>query len=839
MADQENPSLIHETIIPMSIEEEIKQSYIDYAMAVIVSRALPDTRDGLKPVIRRILYAMYDMKNFFSAKHKKSARIVGEVLGKYHPHGDSSVYDAMVRQAQWRSLRYPLIDGQGNFGSIDGDGAAAMRYTEARLTKLAETMLADIELNTVQRRDNFDGSLQEPSVLPTRFPNHLCNGTMGIAVGMATNMPPHNLREVIDACLYFIKHNEKIGSDGQPRHVTVDEIMDIIQGPDLPTGGIIFNPAHIREVYRTGRGSIVCRGKTHREEDKKHGSILVIDELPYQVNKASLVEKIAHLVMEKKIEGIDDIRDESSGKTIRIALYLKKGVNADKLLVLLFKMTELQSTININNVALVDEGIQPRTLNIRDLIAEFVEFRRIVVIRRSIFLLDKAQARLHLLEGLQMAIDQIDAVIATIRASATKAEAKDRLIQQFAFSEPQADYILMMRLQSLVGLELQKILDEMEAKRKEIEFLQEVLNNPAKRDDVVSQELIEVKEQFGDERRTSVATDTSVGSLNSTLKSILNEADKVKEDTIVWIGNDWTVRVMFQSRIMNIPSHTRDIIYTHNQDNFVIITSKGELVVQRLKDMPGSKTSDHPLDLKKHFGLTGDIVFVKTVDVGYDYLSFLTSHNNIKKIDKNLVLSFKKFPTVVMNLVEQGEKIISVLALRQGDKIGIVSQGGYFLLFPEDEVRASGKTAGGIKAIDLQEGDTIADSFLYRDEAFVLVYNQTHHKMLAIEDLRIWKRAKKGDKVATENITGCLAIDEGSITIKYIDGDQQTIHSNDLHLTIPEKSMKPLGTKIIEAIFQPWEEKKENKQYREAKKAEEKAHQEKKANDGLFGHTGE
>ena len=479
----ETPSLLW-TVVQHPLEKEISDSYINYAMSVIVSRALPDTRDWFKPVLRRILFGMYQMNNFFNQKHKKSARIVWEVMWKYHPHGDSSIYEAMVRMAQPWSFRYPLVDGQGNFGSIDGDSAAAMRYTEARLTKLAEEMLWDIEQNTVDWRDNFDGSLQEPIMLPTKFPNHLCNGTMGIAVGMATNMPPHNLVEVLDAAQLLLEKEGKTLEDGTICSITIDEIMEIIKGPDFPTGGYIFDSNAIREVYRKGKWGIVTRGKTH-VENGKHGGVLVIDEIPYVVNKSTLVAKIGELVVDKRIDWVTDIRDESSKNIIRIAIYLRPGIDPDQILIQLYKFTELQTNFNVNNVSLIEAGVQPRLLNIKDLVMEFVTFRRSVVYRRSIFQLNKAKDRLHILEGLKKAIDVIDEVISTIRNSETKPDAKINLMDKFQFSDMQAEYILMMRLQSLVGLEIQKVLEEIDEKKALIEYLESIIWDPLKLDGVI------------------------------------------------------------------------------------------------------------------------------------------------------------------------------------------------------------------------------------------------------------------------------------------------------------------------------------------------------------------
>lgn len=970
MSEQE-ATIFGGKITPHSLEKEITQSYIDYALSVIVSRALPDTRDGFKPVLRRILYAMYDQKIMHSGKHKKSARIVGEVLGKYHPHGDSSVYEAMVRMAQPWSMRYPLVDGQGNFWSIDGDSPAAMRYTEAKLTKIAEEMLADIEQDTVDWRDNFDASLQEPVMLPTKFPNHLCNGTMGIAVGMATNMAPHNLNEVIDASLLLIEkegkkvelndteivkeedktilvdaigvlfeedekgnltinktlaeylqntkakkiivtneEKEKIEReceeynfevfslnnepskrkkeyfhtlleeynldpstvvyfDRTQKHldvaldakiastllykgqqaglenfineflqsqvtadgkyaVSIEEIMQIIKGPDFATGGIMYDSANILEVYKKGRGGIVTRGKTHIEEVKSH-QVIVIDEIPYMVNKGNLVAKIGELVVTKKLEGVTDIRDESSKWEIRIVISLKRDIDADTILMQLFKHTDLQTNFNLNNVSLVDKGIQPRTLNIKDLLMEFVTFRRKVVYRRSVFQLNKAKSRLHILEGLKKAIDIIDEVIETIKQSQTKQDAKNQLMEKFDFSEEQAEYILMMRLQSLVGLEIQKISEEIEEKRRLIEYLEGIINDSDKLDAVVVEELEYIKNKFGDKRRTELSQDTSVYNLSGSLKALKNAADMVKEDVILWLSNDYKMKVLYQSRIQNIPDETLDIVYTQNQDKLIIITDKGELVVQRLKDFWTFTTAKAPLDIKDHFGLKGKIIFAKTLHFDYEYLLFMTNKNSIKKIKKEVILSFKKFPTVVMKL-EKGERMVKALAVNDEDKVGVISKEGIGLLFSTQDVRAMGKTAGGIKAIALEEKDEVSNMFLYQDEPFILVYSDKEGKLLSVEDdLRIWKRARKWDVWATGNakLKGALSIEEGAVRLMFEDGTWKTLHSNDIKLDMPDTALKKMVDKKIEMAYKPREEKEENLSYKEEIKKKKKAEAEK------------
>ena len=832
MSNQEELFTRHEKINHHPIEKEITQSYIDYAMSVIVARALPDTRDGFKPVLRRILYGMYENNNFYNQKHKKSARIVGDVMGKYHPHGDSSIYEAMVRLAQPWSMRYPLVDGQGNFGSIDGDGAAAMRYTEARLTKIAEEMLADLEQDTVDWRDNFDGSLKEPVMLATKFPNHLCNGTMGIAVGMATNMAPHNLNEVLDASLLLLQkegksdiiaYDESGAEIRNPYSVSIEEIMQIIKGPDFPTGGIIFDSNNILEVYKKGKWGIIVRGKTH-EEIYEGAHVIVIDEIPYLVNKSSLVSKIGELVVDKKIEGINDIRDESNRDRIRIAIYLKKGVDPEAILMQIYKFTDLQTNFNLNNVSLIEKGTQPRLLNIKDLLMEFVTFRRDVVYRRSVFQLNKAKDRLHILEGLKKAIDIIDEVIDTIKHSESKNDARQNLMDKFGFSEKQAEYILLMRLQSLVGLEIQKISDEIDEKIKVIEYLEAIISDPEKLDQVVAEEFEYMKKKHGDERRTELSNDLSVYNISGSLKEFQKAADRLKEDVICWIGNDFSLRVLYQTRIQNIPDETLDLIYTHNQDQLVVITDQGELVVQRLKDFGQFTMAKQSLDIKQHFSLKGKIVFAKTLHFHYDYLVFLTNQNSIKKIKKELVLSFKKFPTTIMGL-EKGEKILKVLPVSDWENIGVLSQQGRMLLFKSDEVRPMGKTAGGVKAIELQEGDQVANMFLHTDEPFILIYSDKNGKLLSLEDLKLRKRARKGQVVMTgnEKLEGGISIIEGAVRIRFSDGSLKTLHSNDISLDEPETPLYKMVDQKIDVVYRPREEKSENLKYKEEKKKAEKS----------------
>lgn len=803
-----------EIVFPKPIEDEIKQSYIDYAMSVIVSRALPDVRDGLKPVQRRILYAMYREGLLSNKKHAKSAAVVGEVLKKYHPHWDSSVYDAMVRMAQPWNLRYPLVDWQGNFGSIDGDWPAAQRYTEARLTPIAEEMLQDIDLDTVDWQDNYDWSTKEPKFLPTKFPNHLANGTMGIAVGMATNMAPHNLGEVIDALKLLLRN----------QNADIEDIMQIIKGPDFPTGGIIFDPEQIKQVYAKWKGGIIVRGKVHIEKVKGH-DVIVIDELPYQVNKASLVSKIWLLIQQKRLEWVADITDESNRDQIRISITLKRGVDPQNILTLLYKYTDLQTTFNINNVILIEWGLQPALLNIKDLLWEFLQFRREVVLRRSKYLLQKAQDRLHILEGLKKAIDILDDVIATIRASQTRSEAKEQLMKKFEFTDPQAEYILMLRLQTLVGMELQKILDEIEQRQAEIAKLEDIINNPASLDKVVEQEFDYIKDKYADARRTEVVDDETVYDLESRIKKLKSAKDAFKEKVILHVDSQFRIRVLYQSRINIIPEHTLEIIHTHNQDKLIVITSKGEIISKRLKDLGSFTIKSNPLDLKEKFELEGDIVYVGTLEKKFDYIVMLTNQNNIKKVTKQLVASLKKTPTKIMKLAEW-EKIIKAIDVNEWDTIVIITKKGMILLFKEKHIRASGKVAWWVKAIDLEAGDEVADMTKNQGEMFVFVHSQKGGKLIALEDLKEQKRAQRGLVATTlkenEELRGVLSIDDGAITLRYKDWALWKIHSNDVKLKNRYTPLDQISEKEVESVFRPWEEK-DNRLFEDNKKEWEEA----------------
>jgi len=773
----------NENIILHNIEEEMKQSYIDYAMSVIVSRALPDVRDGLKPVQRRILYAMYDMKLTHNAKYKKSAAVVWEVLWKYHPHGDSSVYEAMVRMAQDFSLRYPLIDGQGNFGSIDGDSAAAMRYTEARLTALAEEMLADLDKDTIDWTDNYDNSRKEPMFLPTKFPALLCNGTMGIAVGMATNMPPHNLTEIIDALILLVQNPD----------ATHEEIMEIISWPDFPTWWIIFDKEKISEVYRTWKGSIIVRWKVHIENE--NGNQIIIDELPYQVNKSNLVAKIWELAGEGKIQGVKWIIDESNKWKIRISISLKPWVDPQTVLIKLYKLTDLQTTFPVNNIVLIENWLQPNLLWIRDLLSEFIKFRQNVIYRRSIYLLNKAKARLHILEGLQKAIDIIDEVIALIRWSKTREEAKQWLIKEFEFSEQQAEYILMLRLQTLVWLEIEKILNEIDEKKLDIEYLTWLTTDKNKLNAVVVDELEYIKDQYGDERRTAVSNDLSVYNLDKAMRDLKKNEDFLKENVLVRRSVDDNIKVIYQTRITSLPEDTYKVYNTNNQEKVFLITESGDFINPRIKDLPSTNIKWPVIDWKKQFWIKDKIVYLELTDNIGQYLLMITNKNSIKKIDKEILYKLRKGGNIMK--LQPGEKIIKVISVNDGDKIGIITKNWLWIIYSADDVRSMGKTAWWITAMMLDEWDEIVDMFNYYGNMYLAMFSDKGNaKAILTENLKIKKRwrawniwTKLNDN---EHIIGAINLDEGDIKILLSDGQIRTFDIDKVPLLNTDKKMEKI-----------------------------------------------
>ena len=707
-----------EKLIPINIVDEMKSSYIDYSMSVIVSRALPDVRDGLKPVHRRVLYGMYDLGVFSNKKHLKSARIVGDVLGKYHPHGDSSVYDAMVRMAQPWSLRYPMVDGQGNFGSMDGDPPAAMRYTEARLKKISDEILSDLDKETVDFQNNFDDTTKEPTVLPTRIPTLLVNGSSGIAVGMATNMAPHNLSESIDAICAYIDN----------RDITIDELMKHIIAPDFPTGGIIYGYDGVRDAFHTGRGRVVLRGKVKFEEIGNRNAI-VVTEVPYQVNKADMIERTAELVKEDKIPGIYEIRDESDREGLRVVYELKNDAIPNVVLNLLYKYTALQTSFSINNIALV--GGRPQQLNLKDIIYNFVEHRHDVVTRRTEYELKKAKERAHILEGYMKVIatqDTLDKAIAIIRHSANPQAAKEGLIAEFELSEIQAQAILDLRLARLTGMELDKIRDEYEEIMKVIADLEDILSNEDRRFEIIKNELLEIKEKYGDERKSEI--DYSGGEMS--IEDIIpNEQVVLTISHAGYIKRTLLSEYKVQSRggVGNKAATTRDedfleyIVSATNHQYMMFFTEKGKCYWLRVFEIPeGSKTAKgravqnliniEPDDKIKAYIRTNDL---KDVDyVNSMYVVMVTKNGVIKKTSLE---AYSRPRVNGVNAIEirEDDQLLEARLTTGESEIMIATKNGKCIRFPEEKVRAVGRTSIGVRGITLEDNDEVIGMIIAND----------------------------------------------------------------------------------------------------------------------------
>jgi DNA gyrase subunit A len=745
-----------EKIIKINIEEEMKSAYIDYSMSVIVSRALPDVRDGLKPVHRRVLFGMSELGNLSNKPHKKSARIVGEVLGKYHPHGDSSVYDAMVRLGQPWSMRYMMVDGQGNFGSVDGDSPAAMRYTEARMSKMAEEMMADIEKNTVDFQPNFDDTLEEPTVMPCAFPNLIVNGTSGIAVGMATNMAPHNLRETIDAIVAYIDNND----------ITVDELMHHIKGPDFPTGAIIYGYQGVKEAYETGRGKIIVRSKTEVEVTPSGRDKIIVTEIPYQVNKAELIKRTADLINEKKIEGISYINDESDRNGMRIVIILKKEAKANVVLNNLFKHTQLQSSFNINNIALVHG--RPQTLNLKQLIYHFVEHRHDVVIRRTKFDLDQAEKRKHILEGLLIAVDNIDEVVRIIRAAVNSEEAQNKLIERFNLSEIQARAILDMRLRALTGLSRDELHKEYEELLKTIEYLNQVLADESLRMKIIKDELLVIKEKYGDERRTEIIP---------TAEEFNPEDFFANDDMVLTISNLGYIKrtplteFKTQSRggVGTKGSSTRDedfLVHMHNatmHNTMLFFTEKGKCFWHKVYEIPeGSKTSkgraiQNLINIDQDDSVKAYINVKSLTDQEYvkgHYIVLCTRKGVMKKMEL-ADFTRPRQNGIVAITVRDGDSLMDAKLTDGESNILVAIRSGRAIRFPENKVRAMGRTAAGVRAITLseKEGDQVVGIVCVdnQNQNILVVSENGYGKRSDIEDYRITNRGGKG--VKTINIT--------------------------------------------------------------------------------------
>lgn len=743
-------------IIPINIEDELKVAYIDYSMSVIVSRALPDVRDGLKPVHRRVLYGMLELGLGYNKAYKKSARIVGEVLGKYHPHGDASVYDTMVRLAQDWSLRYPLVDGQGNFGSMDGDSPAAMRYTEARLRRISDDIVGDLDKETVDFQLNFDDSLEEPTVMPTKIPNLLVNGASGIAVGMATNMMPHNLSEVCDAVMAAVDNPE----------ITVDELMEFVKAPDFPTGGIIFGLSGVREGFRTGRGRCVVRAKTEIETDTRGYEAIIVTEIPYQVNKAMLIAKIAELVNEKKIIGISDVRDESNREGVRVVIEVKRDAAANVILSQLYKLTPLQTSYGINNIALVNG--RPRTLNLKDLIEEFIRFRLDVIVRRTRYELRKAEERAHILEGLLIALDHLDEVIALIRASKDAEAAREGLMSKFGLSEIQAKAILAMRLQQLTGLERDKVRLEYEELLKKIAELKAILADEGLQRGIVKSETVEIKDRFGDERRTAIEIDEADISIEDLIEDeevviTISHAGYIKRTSI----SEYRAQARGGRGAKGVRTRDEDFVEhmftATNHQTILLFTESGRCFWLKVYEIPeGGKATagrviQNLLNIPKEDRVRAYIIVRKLDDedfINNHYIIFCTKRGQIKK---TLLEEYSRPRQGGINAIgiNDDDALIEARLTNGKNEIILAVRSGKAIRFNESDVRSMGRTAAGVRGISVEEDDTVVGMVCVDPEdtatSILVVSENGLGKRSALEDYRVQSRGGKG--VKTLNVT--------------------------------------------------------------------------------------
>jgi DNA gyrase subunit A len=772
-----------EKIIRINIEEQMKSAYIDYSMSVIVSRALPDVRDGLKPVHRRVLFGMSELGILSNRGYKKSARIVGEVLGKYHPHGDSSVYFTMVRMAQYWSLRYPLVDGQGNYGSVDGDSPAAMRYTEARMAKIAEEMLADLDKNTVDFQPNFDESLTEPTVLPTKIPQLIINGASGIAVGMATNMPPHNLSDTIDATIAYIENPD----------ISIQDIIDIIKAPDFPTGGIIYGFQGVQEAFETGRGRIVIRGKVHIENENGREKI-VITEIPYMVNRAEMIQKTADLVNEKKIEGISNVNDESDREGMRVVYDLKRDAMSNVVLNQLYKNTSLQTTFNVNNIALV-KG-RPKMLNIKDLIHYFVEHRHEVVIRRTRYELEQAEKRAHILEGLIIASDHIDEVISIIRSSSTPDEARERLITKFELTEIQARAIVEMRLRQLTGLEQDKLHKEYEEIIRQIEYFKQVLSDITLRMQIIKDELLEIKNKYGDKRRTELIPNA---------EEFNPEDFYVDEDMVITISHLGYIkrtpltefRTQGRGGVGSKGSSTRDedfleqIFVASMHNTLLLFTEKGKCYWLKVYQIPEGTRASKGRAIQNIMNIGADdkvltFINVKTLAdtdfINNNYIILATKKGIIKKTTLE-AYSRPRQNGVNAITIKDGDQLLEARLTNGESEIMIAVKSGKAIRFNEKTVRPIGRTASGVRGITLgNENDEVIGMVCVNnpDEDILVISANGYGKRSKIDDYRITNRGgkgvktiniteKTGDLIAVKNVSNSndlMIITENGLTIR-------------------------------------------------------------------------
>ncbi len=753
-------NMLEGKVIPIDIQKEMENSFLDYAMSVIVSRALPDVRDGLKPVHRRILYAMHDLGISPEKSYKKSARVVGEVLGKYHPHGDVALYDAMVRMAQDFSTRYPLVDGHGNFGSIDGDNAAAMRYTEVRMSKISSELLKDIEKETIDYQLNFDETLNEPKVLPAKFPNLLVNGSAGIAVGMATNIPPHNLVEVIDGIVALIENPE----------ITDEEMLEYIKGPDFPTGGLILGRDGIKEAYATGRGKVKIRAKTEIETLERNKNRILVTELPYQVNKAKLIESIASLVREKKIEGISDLRDESDRDGMRVVMELKKDVNPKVLLNQLFKYTTMEQSFGIILLALVNG--EPKVLTLRNTLDYYLEHQKEIITRRTEFLLRKAEARAHILEGLRIALNNLDAVIKLIRGSKTVAEAKEGLMNQFELTDKQAQAILDMRLQKLTALERDKIEEEYKDLQAKIDYYKQILSDESLVLKIIKEELIEIRDKYGDTRRTLITKKAGD----------LEDEDLIPDEEVI-------ITLTHQGYVKRVPISTyrsqkrggrgitgmttkdedfvEHLFATSTHNYLLFFTNKGKVYRLKVYEIPEASRQSKGTAIVNLLSINQDEYITAVIPIKEftedEYLFFVTKRGVAKKVILTELKAYRKDGLIAINLKEEDE-LIGVHMTHGKQEVIIGTKYAHAIRFSEEEVRSMGRASQGVKGISLAQGDEVVGMDVAEPDADLLIVSENGYgKRTPMSEYRTQSRGGKGiytGKLSqrTGNVVGCRVV---------------------------------------------------------------------------------
>lgn len=734
---------LFDNVVSVDIEKEVKKSFLEYSMSVIVSRAIPDVRDGLKPVHRRILYALYDQGMTHDKPHKKSANIVGEVMGKYHPHGDSAIYEAMVKLAQDFAMRYPLVDGHGNFGSIDGDSAAAMRYTESRMSRIAGEMLADIDKDTIDWRPNYDDSREEPQVLPSRIPNLLINGSSGIAVGMATNMPPHNLTEVVDAITLVIDNPQ----------ASLDEIMQVLPGPDFPTAGIIMGTEGIRKAYQTGRGTVKVRARYTIEERRNGKNAIVVTEIPYQVNKARLVEKIAELVKDKKIDGIVDLRDESDRKGIRVVIEVRRDVNVNVVVNKLFKHTQMEDSFGINMLALVHG--QPMVLGIKDVIRYYIEHRQDVIVRRTQHDLRVAQDRLHIVEGLRIALDNLDEVIDLITSSKDREQARTALMERFGLTEMQANAILDLRLVQLTNLERTKLDEEYQELLERIADFEDILGNPERVLAIIKEDLADIKKKYGDKRRTEISQEISDYNVEDFIDDhevviTLSNRGYIKRQPLDTYRAQRRGGKGISATSIRTEDYSSDVVVTSVMAHVLFFTNQGRVFSSRVYHLPEASRQAKGLPLINFIDLRPDervttLIAAREFDEDRHML-MITRQGIIKKVALSAFKNMRRSGLIAVNLLP-GDELVGALRVVKGDVVIVNTARGQAIMFEEDQVRPMGRTATGVKGISLDPGNYVIGMDKYRNGADILIVTEHGYgKRVPLEEFKTQQRGGKGVK---------------------------------------------------------------------------------------------